>query len=132
MTLVVADTSVWARRSQVEVADALAETVEDNRLAMLVPLTLELLRSARGADDFTRLARAYGSLHQIPLTLDVQRRALVVQALLVRAGHHRAPSPVDLLVAAAAEGAGAEVWHCDRDFELIARVTGQPVRRLGR
>ncbi len=32
---------------------------------------------------------------------------------------------------AAAEAVDAELWHCDRHFELIAEVTGQPVRRLG-
>ncbi|MHB8246485.1 MAG: hypothetical protein ACYDGN_14275 [Acidimicrobiales bacterium] len=32
-----------------------------------------------------------------------------------------------LLIAAAAEAAGLVVLHYDRDFELIAEVTGQPV-----
>ncbi len=36
----------------------------------------------------------------------------------------------DLLVAAAAEVLGLTVLHVDRDFELIAEVTGQPVERL--
>jgi len=27
--------------------------------------------------------------------------------------------------------ADAELWHCDRHFELIAEVTGQPMRRVG-
>jgi len=48
-----------------------------------------------------------------------------------RPGYDRAPSPLDLL-AEAAEAVGAELWHCDRHLELIAEVTGQPVRRLGR
>ena len=30
----------------------------------------------------------------------------------------------------AAEAAGAELLHYNEDFELIAQVTGQPVRRL--
>jgi predicted nucleic acid-binding protein len=36
----------------------------------------------------------------------------------------------DLLIAAAAEFAGMPVSHYDRDFELIAEVTGQPVRAI--
>ena len=38
---------------------------------------------------------------------------------------------MDLLTAAAAEAVDAELWHCDRLFELIAEVTGQSVRRIG-
>jgi predicted nucleic acid-binding protein len=43
---------------------------------------------------------------------------------------HRAPSVPDLLVAATAELAGRTVLHVDQDFELIARITGQPLERL--
>lgn len=35
----------------------------------------------------------------------------------------------DLLVAATAELAGLTVLHLDKDFELIAEVTGQSVER---
>lgn len=45
-------------------------------------------------------------------------------------GHHRAPSIPDLMIAAIAEVAGLTVLHQDEDFDLIARVTGQPVGRL--
>jgi len=45
-------------------------------------------------------------------------------------GRHRAPSVPDLLVAAAAELSGLTVLHLDKDFELIAEITGQPVERL--
>ena len=38
---------------------------------------------------------------------------------------------MDLLAAAAAESVDAELWHCDRHFELIEEVTGQPMRRVG-
>jgi predicted nucleic acid-binding protein len=40
---------------------------------------------------------------------------------------HRGAKIADLLIAAAAEAAGLVVLHYDRDFELIAEVTGQPV-----
>jgi hypothetical protein len=36
----------------------------------------------------------------------------------------------DLLVAATAELAGLTVLHVDKDFELIAGVTGQALERL--
>jgi predicted nucleic acid-binding protein len=50
--------------------------------------------------------------------------------LLAGLGHHRAPSIPDLLIAATAERAGFTVLHLDKDFELIAEITGQPVERL--
>lgn len=46
------------------------------------------------------------------------------------ADHQKAAKPADLLIAAAAEAAGIELLHYDGDFELVAKVTGQPVRWL--
>lgn len=64
------------------------------------------------------------------LTPAVEDRAVEVQLLLADRGQHRAPSIPDLLVAAAAELSGLTVLALDKDFELIARITGQPVERL--
>jgi hypothetical protein len=50
--------------------------------------------------------------------------------LLADRGQHRAPSIPDLTIAAAAELAGLTVLHLDKDFDLIAEVTGQPMQRL--
>jgi len=36
----------------------------------------------------------------------------------------------DLIIAATAELAGLTVLHLDKDFEIIAEVTGQPTERL--
>ena len=47
-----------------------------------------------------------------------------------RLGQHRAPSVPDLIIAATAELAGLAVLHFDKDFELIASITGQPVEWL--
>lgn len=58
-------------------------------------------------------------------------RALEVQRLLgAHAGNgQRRPIP-DLVIAATAELHGAEVLHVDSDYDMIAAVTGQPMRRL--
>ena len=58
-------------------------------------------------------------------------RAREIQAALSWRGYHRGPSAANLLTAAAAESVEAELWHCDRHFDLIAEVTGQPVRKVG-
>jgi predicted nucleic acid-binding protein len=66
------------------------------------------------------------------LTPVIEDRAVEVLTLLADRGQHRAPSLPDLLIAATAELAGLTVLHLDKDFDVIARVTGQPVERLNR
>ncbi len=130
MSLVLVDTSVWARSSEAGVADTLAKAIEENRVVMTAPILLELLRSARSAEELQELTDEYDALHYVALTDEMMQRARTVQALLAKRGYHRGPSPVDLLAAAAAEAIEAEIWHRDRDFELIAELTGQHERRL--
>ncbi|WP_117212995.1 PIN domain nuclease [Allorhizocola rhizosphaerae] len=64
------------------------------------------------------------------LTPAIEDRALEVQMLLADRGQHRAPSIPDLLIAATAEKAGLTVLAVDKDFGLIAAITGQPVETL--
>ena len=132
MTLALADTSVWARRSQPWVGRLLSQTVAANELAVSLPIVLELLWSARDADELREDGALYDSLVRLDVTPDVGARAREVQAALAERGHHRGPSPTDLIAAAAAELAGAELWHCDRHFELIGQLTGQAMRKVGR
>ena len=64
------------------------------------------------------------------LTAAIEDRAVEVQLLFAGQGQHRAPSIPDVLIAATAELAGLTVLHLDKDFELIAGITGQPTERL--
>jgi predicted nucleic acid-binding protein len=64
------------------------------------------------------------------LTPKIEDRAIELQLALAERGHHRAPSIPDLLIAATAELADLTVLHIDKDFELIAELTGQPTERL--
>ena len=64
------------------------------------------------------------------LTPAIEDRAVTVLTSLADSGHHRAPSVPDLLIAATAELSGLTVLHLDKDFEVIAEITGQPVQRL--
>ncbi len=64
------------------------------------------------------------------LTPGIEDRALAVQVMLAERGMHRAASIPDLLVAATAEKRGLVVLAVDKDFDLIAEVTGQPVQAL--
>jgi predicted nucleic acid-binding protein len=64
------------------------------------------------------------------LTPAIEDRAFEVQMLLADRGQHRAPSIPDLLIAATAEKTGLTVLAVDKDFDLIAAVTNQPVETL--
>lgn len=64
------------------------------------------------------------------LTPAIEERAVEILALLADRGQHRAPSIPDVIIAATAELAGLTVLHLDKDFEVIAAVTGQAVERL--
>src|SRR6266705_2404632 len=56
------------------------------------------------------------------------RRSLDVQAALWRGGQIRAVGFPDLLIAAVAEREQVTVLHYDGDYDLIAKITGQPAR----
>ena len=64
------------------------------------------------------------------LTPASENRALEVQMLLADRGQHRVPSIPDLLIAATAEKSGLTVLAADKDFDLIAGITSQPVDTL--
>lgn len=64
------------------------------------------------------------------LTPAIEARAVEIQMLLADRSQHRAPSIPDLLIAATAEIARLTVLHVDKDFDLIAAITGQSIERL--
>lgn len=66
------------------------------------------------------------------LTPAIEARAIEIQRLLADRGQHRAPSIPDLLIAATAELSRLTVLHVDKDFDIIAAITGQPIERLER
>jgi predicted nucleic acid-binding protein len=60
----------------------------------------------------------------------IEDRAVEVLTLLADRGQHRTPSIPGVIIAATAEFAGITVLHLDKNFEIIAGITGQPVERL--
>jgi predicted nucleic acid-binding protein len=93
---------------------------------------LEVGFSARSADEHRSLLLQppVAAMPVENLTPAAERRAVAVQSQLASAGQHRAPSVADLLIAATAEQTGLVVLHLDKNFELIADLTGQPTERL--
>jgi predicted nucleic acid-binding protein len=114
------DVSVWANRIE-------------RRLVRITTVTrLEVGYSARSAKDL-RTGWRNPPLSHMPVeyaTPAIEDRAVEVLTLLAERGHHRAPSIPDLLIAATAELASLTVLHLDKDFDLIAELTGQPIERL--
>ena len=93
---------------------------------------LEVGYSARSGTDL-RAGLKHPPLSAMPveyLTPAAEQRALEVLTLLADRGQHRAPSIPDLIIAATAEQAGLTVLHLDKDFDLIAALTGQPLEKL--
>jgi len=91
------------------------------------------LGSAYQSARHTRTEMASPPLSLMPieyLTLAAENRAMEVQLLLAEHGQHQAVSLPNLLIAATAETNGLIVLHIDKDFEIIAEVTGQPLERL--
>jgi predicted nucleic acid-binding protein len=93
---------------------------------------LEVGYSARTVADH-RFLLAEPPISSMPveyLTPKIEDRAVEMQFALAERGHHRAPSIPDLLVAATAELADLILLHLDKDFDLIAGLTGQRTERL--
>lgn len=95
-------------------------------------VVMELLWTTRGVNDFASRRSALSALRSLPIGDREWRRAIDVFESLAADGplHHRRVKAPDLMIAAAAESAGIPVCHYDGDFELIAAVTGQPVRAI--
>ena len=124
------DKSALARVArQPTVQDALARLDDEGVLATSPVVDLEIGYSARSLAEFDSVdADRRALFRELPITPAVTDRARQVQRELVRHGRHRGPGVSDLLIAAIAEIYAAVVVHYDRDFEVIAEVTGQPVR----
>ena len=128
-----ADTSAWTNRHRDPAAlRDFNNRLEDGGIATCDMVKLELLWSARDRSDFASLRRDLDAMTLIPIDRPVWQRAIDVFGQLAARGplHHRQVKIPDLVIAAAAELAGVPVAHYDGDFDVIASVTGQPMRAI--
>jgi predicted nucleic acid-binding protein len=121
-----ADLSALVRLHHDDVRAGIEPLVMAGRVATCGPVILELLSRARRPADHAALAEEVASLPRVPVDDTVIDRAIEVQALLARAGRHRAVGVRELVVAATAERTGLVLLHHDRAFDLIAEATAQP------
>jgi predicted nucleic acid-binding protein len=126
-----ADTSAWMNRYR----DAAVRNDFDGRVlagdvATSPPVLMEMLWSARDAREFGRIESSLAALPQLGAPPAAWELAVAVWRELLHRGRHRQVNRTDLLVAAVAELAEVAVCHYDRHFDVIAEVTGQPVRAI--
>jgi predicted nucleic acid-binding protein len=126
------DKSALVRLATSPEAGQWAGRIERGLVRITTVTRLETGYSARSGPDL-RAGLQRPPLSSMPveyLTPVIEDRAVEVLALLADRGQHRAPSIPDLIIAATAELAGLTVLHLDKDFEIIAQITCQPMERL--
>jgi predicted nucleic acid-binding protein len=109
-----------------------AGRVERGLVRIATVTRLEVGYSARSGPEL-RAGLRQPPMSSMPveyLTPAIEDRAVEVLALLADRGQHRAPSIPDRIIAATAELAGLTILHLDKDFDVIAAVTGQALERL--
>jgi predicted nucleic acid-binding protein len=126
------DKSALMRLGEADDAEIWFSRIERGLVRIASVTVLEIGYSAHNAREF-RAGLTEPPMVSMPIeyaTPIAEDRSIEVLTLLADRGHHRAPSVADLLIAAIAETAGLVVLHDDKDVELIAGITGQPVERV--
>ncbi|HEV2783499.1 MAG TPA: PIN domain nuclease [Actinophytocola sp.] len=98
-------------------------------LATCAVVDLEVLYSARSPTEYqAKLTELRANYISLPITPAICARAIHVQARLAMRSRHRGCGAADLLVAACGELHGVPILHYDKDYDLIASITGQPAK----
>lgn len=126
------DKSALVRLAGSRDAETWAERIERGLVRITTVTLLEVGYSARDVQDLHAGLRSppVASMPVECATPAAEDRAVEVLTLLADRGHHRTPSVPDLIVAAIAERTGLVVLHHDKDFDLIAEITGQSTEPL--
>ncbi|WP_405134271.1 PIN domain nuclease [Nocardia sp. NBC_01388] len=122
------DKSALARWGKPTVAPILDDLSARGLLSICGAVEYEVLFSVRRASELESIRQLLRGFDWLPMPDEVWDRVNEVQVQLIHAGNHRAISLPDLIVAAVAERHRCTVLHYDGDFDMIAKITGQPVR----
>ena len=118
--MIVVDTSVWIAASRQRLlADALRELIEEDEVALALPVRLELWA---GLAKHQRAAfrRQFSSVPQLYPTDDTWKPISGWIERAYDAGDRFGLA--DLLIASLAEEIGGLVWSLDQDFERMERL----------
>jgi predicted nucleic acid-binding protein len=118
-----ADTSAAWRLLRGQIGPPWPRLVTQGLVAICPPVEAELMVGIRTDRDYEPviavLRRTFG---WVPALDDPWRQVLAVQRDLIKIGHHRGPSPMDIIIALTAEAHGLTAAHVDADFDVIGKV----------
>jgi predicted nucleic acid-binding protein len=118
-----ADTSAAWRLLRQQIGEPWSRYAAQGLIALCPPVEAELMVSVRSEAAyepfFGRLRRTFG---WCPSPDDPWRRVLAIQRDLITLGHHRGPSPMDIVIALTAQDRQLTLLHADADFGSIAKV----------
>lgn len=113
----------WARDRRFPELTAWFNAAVEAGLVLVCDLViLELTRLAPNEGRAREVSDRLATFEAIPRPGGLWDRARKTQLALSATGDHRRVPPADLLLASAAEEAGVELVHYDRDYERIAAV----------
>ncbi|MEA2241655.1 MAG: hypothetical protein QOD24_1211 [Solirubrobacteraceae bacterium] len=113
MALILLDKSAWVRGG--------AELLDYGELCMCAITRMEILYSARSADDFATLQDDLSAYRDLRIDHATLTSAESAQRDLADRGQHRVSLP-DLLIGACAQQHGADVLHVDRHYDALAHI----------
>jgi len=120
--MIVVDTSVWVamrRRPSGEIADTLHSLLDEDEVALALPVRLELW-AGTAKQDRKAFRRAFSAL---PLLMPSEDTWRVLDDWIARAADTgQRFALTDLLIGSLAHEAGALVWSLDSDFERMERL----------
>jgi predicted nucleic acid-binding protein len=119
----IADKSAWARADRTSVREEWSQALLSGQIVTCDINRLELLYSARTAQEFAQMEEEFAALRNIATTHGIYEAAIEALRTLatVSDGHHRVKPP-DALLAASAQEAGIGVLHYDHDFDRLVEV----------
>jgi hypothetical protein len=107
------------------------DAVTAGTIAICAPVELELLRDTAANTRRPQIQRLLRSTYAwTPVPEDCWEKALEVQDQLAATSQHSGASVVDLIVAVTAIRSRLILLHDDRDYEVIARMTGLRTARI--
>ncbi|WP_052441265.1 PIN domain-containing protein [Streptacidiphilus anmyonensis] len=128
------DTSAVGRMMRPDVIEDWREQISTGQIGICDVTRLELLRTARSGEEFTRMRAGVEALYTWwPIPEKAARRALDYQERLAEdaeQGTLRLVGTAGLLLAATAAHHGLTLLHYDADLEAMGRLTGLPTRWL--
>jgi predicted nucleic acid-binding protein len=129
--LILVDTSIWVEVFRKPSRVQLEDVGDLKEIVTCLPVVQEVLQGFREEWAY-RVARK--SLLALPIAEAPLRIEVFLEAAELFRSARRAGvtvrSGVDCLIAACALRNGLTVAHCDRDFDLLARVSPLAVRRV--